>query len=83
MNFCPSCHTGRLQKRSMVYLEWYGQKWLIVNKMPGIVCDVCGERAYDRDAVEYLQQLLSSGPLSSRPRSISTRNNQDVNREVV
>ncbi len=77
MNFCPACHTGRLQKHSMVYLEWYGQKWLIVNKMPAIVCDVCGERAYDRDAMEYLQQLLSDPP-ADPSRSTSTRSSPDV-----
>lgn len=70
MTFCPSCHTGRLQRRSIVYLEWHGQTWLIVNRMPALVCDVCDERTYDREALEYLQQLLWSSPLTepaSRP----------------
>ena len=29
-----------------------------VRRMPAIVCDVCGEQAYDEKAVEHLQRLL-------------------------
>ncbi len=73
--FCPSCHTGRLQRRAMAYLEWYGKDLLIVDRMPALVCDVCGERAYDRDAIESLQQLLWSNPVSSSTsRAASSRN---------
>jgi len=68
MNICPSCHTGRLQKRSMVYVEWYGKELLIVDRMPALVCDVCGERAYDNDAMQHLQQLL----WANVPTSIAT-----------
>ncbi len=83
MNMCPACHTGRLQRRSMVYLEWHGQKWLIVNRMPAIVCDVCGERAYDRDALENLQRLLWSNPLPNPTRTIATTTSQDVKSKSI
>jgi len=46
----------------MVYLQWYGDNLLIANRMPAMVCDVCGERIYDYEAVECLQQLLWSYP---------------------
>ena len=62
MNICPSCHIGRLQRRIMVYLQWHENTLLIANRMPAVVCDVCGERIYDQDAVESLQQLLWSYP---------------------
>ena len=76
MNFCPSCHTGRLQRRSMVYVEWHGDGWLVVDKMPAIVCDICGERAYDHDAMEYLQQLISSSPLANSLRTVPTQDSR-------
>ncbi|RME76880.1 MAG: YgiT-type zinc finger protein [Chloroflexi bacterium] len=63
MNICPTCHTGRLQKRLVSYLEWHGGALLVVNKMPAIVCDVCGERIYDHTALEDLQRLLWSPPM--------------------
>ncbi len=65
MNVCPACHVGRLHRRSMAYLEWYGQELLVVDRMPAMVCDVCGERAYDNEAIENLQRLLWSKPISS------------------
>ena len=46
----------------MVYLQWYGDSLLVANRMPAMVCDVCGERTYDDQAVESLQQLLWSYP---------------------
>lgn len=61
MNICPYCHTGRLQQRDMVYVQWHGDALLVVDRMPAIICDVCGEKAYDDQAVEHLQRLLWAG----------------------
>ena len=58
MKICPSCRIGRLRQRSMAYVEWYGKNLLVADHMPVQVCDVCGERAYDNDAMESLQRLL-------------------------
>ena len=58
MKICSSCRIGRLRQRSMAYVEWYGKNLLVVDRMPVQVCDVCGERAYDNDAMESLQRLL-------------------------
>jgi len=58
MKICSSCRIGRLRQRSMAYVEWYGKNLLVVDRMPVQVCDVCGERAYDDDAMESLQRLL-------------------------
>jgi len=58
MKICSSCRIGRLRQRSMAYVEWYGKNLLVVDRMPVQICDVCGERAYDDDAMESLQRLL-------------------------
>jgi YgiT-type zinc finger domain-containing protein len=72
MNICPYCHTGRLQHRSMTYIQWHDDALLVVDRMPATVCDVCGERAYDEQAVEHLQRLLwTNAP--SRPSSPSSK----------
>lgn len=74
-NICPSCRIGRLQKRSMAYIEWYGKNLLVADRMPVQVCDVCGERDYDTEAIESLQQLLwSSAPTRSTRVIPSSRN---------
>lgn len=73
MNICPSCHLGRLRKQIMVYVQWYGDNLLVANRMPAMVCDVCGERTYDDQAVESLQQLLWSYP-PAPARAMTSRN---------
>jgi YgiT-type zinc finger domain-containing protein len=73
MNICPVCRAGRLQKRSIAYLEWHGQNLLVVNRMPAMVCEMCGERVYDYEAIESLQKLLWSNlPLQNR--AVTSRN---------
>ncbi|MEM7344897.1 MAG: YgiT-type zinc finger protein [Chloroflexota bacterium] len=70
MSFCPICRMGKLQARSLVYIQWYEDDLLVVDRMPAQVCDICGERSYDYQAVESLQQLLwSSPPHTNRPPS--------------
>ena len=75
MNICPACHTGRLQRRSIAYLEWHGETLLVVDRMPAIVCDLCGERVYDHEALEHLQRLLWAGPPQT-VRATPNRNSQ-------
>lgn len=60
MSLCPSCQAGRLQRRGLTYLQWYNDNLLIVNRVPAIVCEICGDHVYEADAVEHLQQLLWS-----------------------
>ncbi len=62
MIICPSCSLGRLGKRSMAYIEWHGNNLLIANRLPAYVCDLCGERIYDDEAIENLQRLLWAKP---------------------
>jgi len=61
MSICHRCHTGRLKRRAMVYVQWFGDDLLVVDRLPGVVCDVCGESAYDDEAVDRLQRLLWAG----------------------
>ena len=58
IEICPYCHMGRLQKRAVTYVQSHGDRLLVTNQMPAVVCDVCGERVYDNQAVEQLQRLL-------------------------
>lgn len=66
MNSCPTCQVGRLQRRNLAYLQWHDKGLLVVNHMPAVVCDVCGEHIYDHDALEHLQRLLWASPSESR-----------------
>ena len=73
MKICSSCRIGRLRQRSMAYVEWYGKSLLVADRMPVQICDVCGERVYDNDAMESLQRLLWANPPDST-KAIPNRN---------
>ena len=70
---CVSCQVGRLQRRNLVYLQWHEKGLLVVNRMPAVVCDLCGDQVYDYDAVEHLQRLLWSPPPGQGKRSSNSR----------
>ena len=71
MRTCVICGAGRLKKRAMAYLEWHGKNLLVVDRMPVYICDVCGERDYDSDAIESLQRLLYSNTPATTPGAVS------------
>ncbi|HRV93223.1 MAG TPA: YgiT-type zinc finger protein [Anaerolineae bacterium] len=75
MKTCPSCRIGRLSERLMTYLEWHGRNLMVANRMPALVCDVCGEQVYDDHAMDNLQQLLWSEPLRGTA-SVSNSNSR-------
>ncbi len=64
MYICPICNSTHLKKRIMKYVEWYGDELLVIERMPALVCDTCGERVYDQHAMEKLQRLLWAPPPS-------------------
>jgi YgiT-type zinc finger domain-containing protein len=75
MKICPTCHLGRLVRRSMAYIEWHGGKLLVVDRMPVQVCDVCGDQTYDDGAIEELHRLLWSraSQMSARRTAVTSR----------
>ncbi len=58
MQLCPHCHTGKIEWRKVVYVQWKGPRTVIVDRIPAKVCDNCGEKTYDLHALENLQKLL-------------------------
>jgi YgiT-type zinc finger domain-containing protein len=50
---------GRLNRRFVTYITWLGDEMITVPDFPAWVCDVCGSRIYDGNAVNRLSLLLS------------------------
>lgn len=68
MKLCPRCHTGKLEMKKVIYVQWQDPNLVIVDRIPAMVCDNCGEKTYDLQALENLQQLLWT-TLTPPPRS--------------
>ncbi len=55
---CERCQTGHLQLRRVTLADWMGDAFVTVPNFPAWVCDVCGHREYDAEALEHLQAVL-------------------------
>ncbi|MEM7030000.1 MAG: YgiT-type zinc finger protein [Chloroflexota bacterium] len=60
MQPCPNCHLGRMKFQKIPYVQWYDHENIVVGRISAIVCDRCGEKSYDMQAVEHLQRLIWS-----------------------
>lgn len=56
---CHKCQAGRMGLRSVTYITWLGDELITVPDFPAWVCDFCGRREYDDDALNRLSLLLS------------------------
>jgi hypothetical protein len=67
MDNCPRCHTGALRRHRVVYAAWHstsgasGNQFVIIPQVPAWLCDVCGTKIFDADAMEWITPLL--GPV--------------------
>ena len=57
---CPMCHVGKLQERYVTYSQIFEGHLVVINHVPAMVCDVCGERILDRDVLARLSGLLGT-----------------------
>ena len=58
MQICPYCHTGKMHERKIVFVQIHHEGAIVVDRLPAIVCDTCGQKSYDPYALENLQRLL-------------------------
>ena len=59
---CPECQVGIMDLEYVTYLTFRGGEMITVPNFPAWICDLCGRRAYDPDAVSWLNILLSAKP---------------------
>jgi YgiT-type zinc finger domain-containing protein len=57
---CPMCHVGKLQERYVTHSQIFEGQLVVINHVPAMVCDVCGERILDSDVLARLSGLLGT-----------------------
>ncbi len=67
---CPKCMVGAMTRTKAFYCQWSDGHFITVPDFPAWVCDVCGAREYEPQAVLELQTLIemSHPALSRAPR---------------
>ena len=58
---CPECQAGIMAMAHITYFTWLSGELITVPDFPAWICDVCGRRDYDPQAVSWLNTLLNSG----------------------
>ena len=56
---CPECHAGIMRQSFITYFTWLGIELITVPDFPAWVCDMCGRRDYDPQAISWLNTLLN------------------------
>lgn len=79
MEFCPSCHTGKIERRKVVFVQWQQPNSVVVDHIPAMVCDTCGEKSFDSHALSNLHHLLWSS-MQDTPVSRVSRSNHRIGR---
>ena len=69
---CSECQTGQMRREFITYFTWLGDELITVPDFPAWICDVCGRREYDPQALNQLSLLLSpnAGRSTTRRRKI-------------
>ncbi len=73
---CLECQAGVLSRRYVTYFTWLGEELITVQNFPAWVCDVCGKREYDHQAVMWVNMLLN--PDAGKPTTRVRRKNRAV-----
>jgi YgiT-type zinc finger domain-containing protein len=62
---CNECQAGQMHRTFITYFTWLGDELITVPDFPAWVCDVCGKREFDVQALNQLSLLLS--PNAGKP----------------
>lgn len=73
---CMECQAGMLSRRYVTYYTWLGEELITVQNFPAWVCDVCGKREYDHQAVMWVNMLLM--PDAGKPTTRTRRKNRSI-----
>lgn len=65
---CTECQAGQMHKQYLTYFTWLGEDLITVPNFPAWICDVCGRRLYDNQAVTRLNLLLTPNAGKATPK---------------
>lgn len=65
---CTECLVGTIQPARSFYCQWSNGHFVAAPDFPAWICDVCGWREYEREAVVDLQTLIDLNLSQPKPR---------------
>ena len=67
MNKCTLCHEGAYQDEPVVFTARKGDRLIIVEDVPALVCDVCGDQIFTGRATRGVERAIEGKPAYSSP----------------
>ncbi len=58
---CQSCATGKLARDRVKTALWSGERLVVVEDVPALVCQHCGEQFYEDETVMRLDMMRGAG----------------------
>ena len=56
---CSECQAGMMHLQHITYFTWLDEELVTVPNFPAWVCDMCGRREYDAQAISWLTTILN------------------------
>ena len=56
---CSECQAGMMHLQHLTYFAWLDEELVTVPNFPAWVCDMCGRREYDAQAISWLTTILN------------------------
>jgi YgiT-type zinc finger domain-containing protein len=63
--FCMYCQ-GKLRDQLVTRVQEYDGHWIVIENLPALVCEQCGERYYTPDAHDLVVSLVRAQPEPAR-----------------
>jgi YgiT-type zinc finger domain-containing protein len=58
---CPECGSDRLSRQLVRSAIWHGERLVLVDDIPAVVCGACGERFFDDATATVLDLMQGEG----------------------
>ena len=67
MNKCTLCSEGQYLDKHIVFSSRRGGRLVVIEGVPALVCDVCGDRIITEDTAREIERIATGTPTDSAP----------------
>jgi YgiT-type zinc finger domain-containing protein len=58
---CPACESTNTHYACVRSAFWHNDRLVVIEDVPALVCDTCGEQFYDDTAVSLIDRIRGNG----------------------
>ena len=58
---CPACESTNVRSAFVRSAFWHNDRLVVIEDVPALVCNTCGEQFYDDGAVHLIDQMRANG----------------------